>query len=323
MRVDRLLSLLALLQNRRRITAAEAAAQLGVSVRTLQRDVDVLSAAGVPVYTQRGRGGGIRIHERYAARLTALSAGESAALGLVSTPSVLGELGVERDHASALEKIAAAVPAVHQLRARQARQRLMVDTVPWFHHASAAVEHLDVLRHAIWSDAVCRIDYQRGDGARRQYRVDAYALVAKVDVWYLVGRTRDGMRVFRLSRIRDLTVTDACFARRANFDLGPFWKRWCRRFETRPIARYWVTLSLSAAGRRMLLDRYGGWHAGVLSGWEAGVERDEVALDLENEDVAARVVFELGGEAQVLAPATLKESIRRRIEALMAAADGP
>ncbi len=116
------------------------------------------------------------------------------------------------------------------------------------------MEHLDTLRQAVWRDAVCRIDYQRGDGVHRRYRLEAYALAAKVDVWYLVGRTRRGMRVFRLSRIHHLEVTGERFVRRQDFDLGTFWRRWCHRFESEPVSRYWVTLSLTAEGRRILLE---------------------------------------------------------------------
>ena len=314
MRADRLLSLVALLQNHRRLTAAEAADRLGVSVRTVQRDVDVLSGAGYPVYTERGRGGGLRLREGFTTRLTGLSRDEAEVLTLVAAPSVLGDLHIDRPFASALEKMAAAIPAVHQLRARHTRHRLMVDTGPWFREAApdAAVAELEALRLAVWSDAVCQIDYQRGDKVRKRYRIEPYALVAKVDVWYVVAATGNGMRVFRLSRIRGLTVTDTTFDRDPDFDLSRFWKRWCRRFETQSVSRYRVTLSLTAAGRQQLLERYAGWHARALAEWDHTRHRNIVKLDLESEDIAARVVFDLAGEGRVLEPQRLRQVIRTR-----------
>lgn len=319
MRADRLLTLMVMLQNHQRMTAGELAERLGVSVRTIQRDVDVLSSAGVPVYTERGRGGGLRLHGGFTTRLTALSPEEAEALALVSVPSALADLHVGRELGSAVEKIAAAIPAVHQLRARHARHRLMFDTMPWFHEGSpdAAVERLEVLRRAVWSDTVCRLDYQRGDGARKRYRVEAYALVSKVDLWYFVGRTGNGMRVFRLSRIHRLEVADERFSRDPHFDLPRFWQRWCRRFETRPIARYWVTLALTRAGRDRLLERYGGWHRSALSPWNDALVRNTVTLDLESEDTAAKVVFELSGAAQVQAPEPLRHLIHERARAVL------
>ena len=324
MRADRLLSLLALLQNHRRITAAELAERLAVSVRTVQRDIDVLSAAGIPVYAERGRGGGVRLHGGFSTRLGGLSREESEAIALVSAPSVLADLHIDRQFDSAVEKMAAAIPAVHQLRARHVRNRLMVDTEPWFREAApdAAVERLEALRRAVWSDAVCRLDYRRGDGTRKRYRAEAHALVAKVDLWYLVARTRQGMRVFRLSRIQHLEVTGDRFARDPHFDLPAFWKRWCRRFEADATARYWVTLSLTAAGRERLRERYGGWHVAALAQWDTTRARNVVTLDLENADIAARVVFDLAGEGHVLQPEPLREAIRAQAAAVLEGLSG-
>lgn len=320
MRADRLLALLVLLQNHRRLTAADLARRLGVSPRTIQRDADTLSAAGIPVYAERGRGGGLRLLGDYATRLTGLSPAEAEVLALVSTPAIIGDLNLERPLDAALEKVAAAIPAAHQVRARHARNRLLFDTRPWFRERTepALVQRLEMLRRAVWSDAVCTIDYQRGNGQRRRYRVDAYSLVAKVDLWYLVGRTKRGMRVFRVSRLLDLVTTDERFDRDPDFDLETFWQAWCHRFETEPLERYWVTLRITAEGRRRLLDRYGAWHAQALNRWSESDAWQSVTLDLVSEDVAARVVFEIAGEAKVEKPPQLCDLIEGRARALLA-----
>ena len=153
MRADRLISLLLLLQKHSRLTVADIADRLEVSTRTVLRDVDALSGLGVPVYAERGRGGGIRLLAGYEADLNVLSPGEAEALALVSTPSVVSGLGLEKPLASALEKIAAAVPSVHQLRAQHARHRLMFDTSPWF-QSKRAPPLLEQLRAAVWADRV-------------------------------------------------------------------------------------------------------------------------------------------------------------------------
>lgn len=319
MRAERLISLLVLLQNHRRLTAAEAAERLGVSIRTVRRDLDVLSAAGIPVYAERGRGGGLRLDAAYTTRLTGLSPAEAEALALLASPGIVADLDLARDFDGALEKIAAAVPAVHRARSRRARDRLLFDPVPWFHDTGAdpALHHLEALRGAVWADAICELDYERGDGTRKRYRVDAYALVAKVDLWYLVGRSRDGVRVFRVSRIQSLAVSAEHHARAPGFDLSEFWPAWCRRFETQPTRRYRVTVSLSAAGRNQLLERYGAWHGGPLAAWDPAAARNIVTLDLESPELAARVLFELAGEARIVEPAELKELIRQRTRALL------
>lgn len=190
----------------------------------------------------------------------------------------------------------------------------MVDTVPWFRQGApaAALACLDALRRAVWSNSVCSIDYQRGDGVRKRYRVEPYSLAAKVDLWYLVGQTKDGMRVFRLSRILRLEVTDNVYVRDPDFDLRRFWKRWCRRFESEPLSSYWVTLSLTHAGRDRLLERYGGWHARALDRWDEARVHNVVRLDLENEEMAVRILFDLGGEARVVEPERLRRAVRAR-----------
>ena len=315
MRADRLISLLLLLQNhgannRGRLTVADLAARLEVSPRTVLRDVDALSGLGIPVYTDRGRAGGVRLLPGYVTHLNALSPLEAEAMALVSTPSVVGGLDLEKPLASALSKITAAVPAVHQLRAQHARHRLLFDATPWFRR-SAAPPVLEQLRAAVWADRVCRLDYERADGVASRYRVKTLALAAKVDVWYLVADTARGMRVFRVSRIQRVEDTDESFTRDPDFDLHRYWEAWCKRFEANPGNRFEVELWLTAAGREALLARYGEWHADALAGFDPTAARCRVTLDLEREPFAIRALLELGGEATVIRPRSLRNELAR------------
>src|SRR5262245_52622159 len=315
MRADRLISLLLLLQRHTRLTVAHIAERLEVSARTVLRDVDALSGLGVPVYADRGRNGGIRLLSGYETDLGVLSSGEAEALALVSTPSVVSGLGLEKSLASALEKIVAAVPTVHQLRAQHARHRLLFDTSPWF-HTKRAPPVLETLRAAVWADQVCRIQYLRADGIAKGYRAKPYAIVAKVDVWYLVADTTQGMRVFRLTRIQDTEPTDETFVRDASFDLHRFWEAWCKRFEADPGHHFEVELSLTKRGKAYLLEHYRGWLGPALESAEPSLDdspaRTRVSLDLEREDIAVRLLFELGAEAAVIRP----QSFRNKLAAL-------
>src|SRR5262249_24413532 len=149
--------------------------------------------------------------------------------------------------------------------------------------------------------------YERLDGVVKSYRVDAYALVAKIDVWYLVAATKDGMRVFRAPRIHEVERVGGPFVRDRRFDLRSFWQAWCARFEASPGPRSDVELMLTAKGRDILLDRYGGWHARALEGFDGA--RSRVTLDLERESIALATLFELGAEAEVIRPRRLKAMI--------------
>jgi predicted DNA-binding transcriptional regulator YafY len=267
--------------------------------------------SGVPVYTERGRAGGVRLSAGYATQLTALSPLEAEAIALVSTPVAVAGSGLSGPLASALEKIGAAVPAVHRLRARHARARLLFDTTPWFRREQPP-EVLDRLRAAVWADVVCRLDYERSDGRAERYRIEPYALVAKVDTWYVVAATARGMRVFRLGRIRRFEATTQAFVRDPEFDLQRFWAAWCLRFEADTGHRYEVTTVISAAGRRRLAERYGGWHAAALASADGDPDDVRLRLDFEREEIAVEALLALGADARVVSPASLRRHLVAR-----------
>jgi predicted DNA-binding transcriptional regulator YafY len=217
---------------------------------------------GVPVYTEPGRGGGIRLMEGYSSDLTGLSSGEAEALALIASPAGVAK-GLAGSTRSALDKLAAAVPSMHQLRAQHARGRLLVDTKPWF-RSTDVLPFLDELRAYTWKSEKVQIAYQRSDGEFREYSVEPYALVVKVDVWYLIGKVKDEFRVFRLSRLQSVRATNATFHRDAKFDLQKYWAEWCEKFEKNPPSHFAVQIELSARGRKRLLDEYYGWFAAAL-----------------------------------------------------------
>jgi predicted DNA-binding transcriptional regulator YafY len=314
MRAERLISLLMALQRGGHQTAGELAMRLDVSMRTIFRDVDALSTLGVPVYTEPGRGGGIRLVEGYTSDLTGLSSGEAEALALIASPASIGTSELAAPTRTALDKLAAAVPSMHQLRAQHARDRMLFDTKAWF-RASVASPFLDQLRAAVWGDECIDIVYQRGDGTLAQYEVHPYALVVKIDTWYLVGmRTRAGqekreLRVFRLSRLQSLARTGRSFVRDPGFDLHKFWHSWCERFERNPPHNYSVDMLISMRGRKQLQTCYGQWFRARLEALGDKPGCKPVTLDFENEDMALRVLFQLGDDVEIVKPRSLRRKL--------------
>lgn len=312
MRAERLLSILMTLQRGHAHTAGELAHRVGVSVRTIFRDIDALSGMGVPVYTESGRGGGIRLIEGYTSDLTGLSSGEAEALALIASPATVGVREFDTSARTALDKLAAAVPTMHQLRAQHARGRLLFDTKPWFRSLDAS-PFLDQLRGSVWKDECIDISYRRMDGEQKSYRVEAYALVVKVDTWYLIGRVKREMRVFRVSRLLTLNVTGETFVRDPQFDLHKYWRDWCTNFEKNPPNNFAVELELSAAGRRRLLDMFGQWFRPRLEPLGDRYRgRKRVTLDFDRENLALRVLFDLADEAVIVSPRALRRKLRDR-----------
>ena len=319
MRAERLIAILMALQRAQALTAGELAQRLGVSVRTIFRDVDSLSTMGVPVYTEQGRGGGIRLVEGYSSDLTGLSSGEAEALALIASPAGIGVRDLAAPTRTALDKLAAAVPTMHQLRAQHARGRLLFDTKPWFRSYDTS-PYLDTLRAAIWKDECIRITYRRSDGEEREYLVESHALVVKVDTWYLIGRVKNETRVFRVSRMLTLQATGTHFTRDADFDLHKFWNHWCEKFEKNPPNSFPVELHISARGRLRLLSSFGRWFQQRLEPLgEQFKGRKPVTLDFEREEVALRILFDLVLEADIVSPTTLRRKLRAQAKRVLAA----
>ncbi len=228
---DRLLSILLLLQTRARVSADELAARLEVSTRTIYRDVDSLSAAGVPVYAERGRHGGISLLPGFRTDVTGLTADEARALFVLTAQGTHSALGLDGALGSALRKVMAALPAPHRPAAELTSRRILVDPERWLGGQRTAVD-LDVLTTAVFTDRRLRIVYRHGGETRsHRYTVDPYGLVAKAGTWYLVADRRGRPRLFRADRIQRAQVTEAPVQRRTGVELGDAWEELRRQVE--------------------------------------------------------------------------------------------
>ncbi len=225
MRADRLLSLLMLLQTRGRMTAQALAAELEVSERTIYRDLEALSTSGVPVYAERGPGGGCGLLEPYRTTLTGLTEAETRALFMLSIPAPLEALGVSQALRSALLKLAAALPAARQADEERVRGRLHLD---WSAPAGAdrAAPHLAVVQRAIWEDRQLDVRYRLWAGVEVAQTVDAYGLVAQAGAWHLVYAWRGQVRARPLAEFLDIQAAPGFFERPADFDTAAFWRAW-------------------------------------------------------------------------------------------------
>lgn len=221
MRASRLVQLLLLLQARGRLTAAALAAELEVSERTIHRDVEALSAAGVPIYAERGPHGGIQLVEGYRTRLTGLTGDEAEALFLSGMPGPAAELGLGTVVAAARLKVLASLPAELRTRASRLVERFHLDAAGWF-QASDDVPHLGVLAEAVWDARRVTIAYRRAGGEVDRI-IDPLGLVLKAGIWYLVAAADDQVRTYRVSRFSRVAPTEAAFTRPAGFDLAAHW----------------------------------------------------------------------------------------------------
>ncbi|WP_372351809.1 helix-turn-helix transcriptional regulator [Streptomyces sp. KL116D] len=234
MKSDRLLSILLLLQTRGRVPAHDLATRLEVSVRTIYRDIEALSASGVPVYAERGRHGGITLLPGYRTDVTGLTADESRALFILAAQGAHAALGLDEALGSALRKVMAALPEPHRPAAELTSRRILVESSRWMGPPPREID-VSALQDAVFADRRLRIRYRHsGTETPRTYTVDPYGLVSKAGVWYLVADRRAVPRLFRADRMHAVTVTDAPVQRRAGVELADVWAVLKHGVEVRP-----------------------------------------------------------------------------------------
>ncbi|MGC7099034.1 helix-turn-helix transcriptional regulator [Amycolatopsis lurida] len=312
MRASRLLSVLLLLQNRGRMTADELAAELEVSVRTVYRDIEALSSAGVPVYADRGRTGGYQLVDGYRTRLTGLTEEEARSLSLAGLPEAASELGLGTVLAAAQLKLYAALPADLRDRAATVSQRFYLD-VPGWHRGIESLPQLAEVAEAVWQTRRLRIDYRRWGNQQVTREVEPLGLILKGGNWYLAARCEGSDRTYRVSRIEALTTLEP-FTRPADFDLAAYWREWSEQFERRlyprtavvrlsPLARTLVPFYTGAVGARAL---------------HTASEPDEdgwirMELPVEQGRSAIGELLRFGPDLQVLEPASLRDELAEAI----------
>ncbi|MEV0459338.1 helix-turn-helix transcriptional regulator [Catellatospora methionotrophica] len=311
MKASRLVSLLLTLQQRRSARAAELALLFEVSVRTVYRDVAALQAAGVPLWTEPGRGGGIRLLDGWRTRLDGLTGAEAAALFAGAAPEALAELGLGSVLLAAQAKVLATLPAPLRDRARTIAQRFHLDAPGWFHRGEE-LPHLMSIAEAVWEQRRVTVRYRRADSSVRR-TLEPYGLVLKAGVWYLVAHVpdADAVRTYRLARITAVEPDGETFDRPPDFHLAQWWAAAASSFD-RTLIRDRVRLRVSPDGLRRLplLTHAGIRDEAILhTGPPDGQGWCEVELAVESPRVALSQLLPLGADVEVIAPAELRAAL--------------
>ncbi len=311
MRASRLLAILMHLQERGRLSAQTLATKTAVSVRTIYRDVDQLSAAGVPVWAEPGRQGGICLRAGWRTQLNGLTTGEARALLLAGLPGPAADLGLGPAVVAAQPKLLAALPTEAQAEARRVGQRFHLDPVDWFRD-SAAPEHLQAVAGAVWASQRIAMRYESWKQTSDRV-VEPLGLVLKAGHWYLAARVpgHDEPQAFRLAAVLSLQVLDQPFMPPPDFDLAAWWRRSTARFEA-GIYTATARLRVTEEGYARLC-RFGPAVAAAAQDSVAPCEPAgwaEVQVPIESVRHAAHEMLRLGAEAVVLGPAALRDALR-------------
>lgn len=320
MRASRLLSILMLLQSRGRLSATALAAELDVSYRTILRDMDQLSAAGVPVWSDRGRDGGFQLRAGWSTTLTGLTDNEAQALMLAGLPAAATELGLGSASASARLKMLAAVPESLRVDATRVSERLHIDPIDWYRAASPPA-HLQAVAHAVWNQKPLQIRYDSWKKVSDRL-IKPLGLVLKAGVWYLVAldEKSDEPRTFRLSNIETLSAQSSPFSYPKKFSLAGYWQIATRRFEA-DIYKNTATVRVTSSGLKSVMALSAVIHDAVkkslqqsqtTGGWT------QITLPIESIEHAARQFLGIGSDLVVLAPPELLAEMKAQINQLAA-----
>jgi predicted DNA-binding transcriptional regulator YafY len=321
MKSGRLLEMLLLLQARERVTAAELAQRLEVSPRTVYRDAEALSSAGVPIYAERGRAGGIRLLPGYRTDVSGLTRDEARALFVLTTGGAQEDLGLGTAARSAILKVMRAVPEPFRPAATATSQRILVDPAGWMRPPDPT-GHLGVLQAAVFTDRRLRLRHrssgprspeasgQQAARADRERVVDPYGLVCKAGIWYLVADQDGEPRLFRVSRVVAAEVDEEPVRRRDGVELAGLWASLRREVEDRP-----APLEVLVRVRREWLDLFGRMCAANLAeplepGPAAAGEPEWTEVRLRYPGVmAARPLLSFGGNVEVVSPDAVRADL--------------
>jgi predicted DNA-binding transcriptional regulator YafY len=307
-RASRLVSLLLLLQARGGQRALDLARELEVSVRTVYRDVEALSAAGVPIYADRGPHGGIRLVDGYRTRLTGLTDDEAGALFLSGVPGPAAQLGFGTVVAAARLKVLAALPPELRARASRISERFHLDAPGWFQEPED-VPFLETLAEAVWEERRVTAEYRREDRTVSR-TLEPLGLVLKGGVWYLVARVEGQDRTYRVSRFVSVEQLPQRFERPAAFDVAGFWAEAIAAYE-RELPRVEVTLRIRREDRPFLFEAIGRerLERALATAVEDPDGTARLTLTYSDLDEASGPMLRLGGRAEVLAPPELRTMI--------------
>lgn len=317
MRAGRLVSIVLLLQAEGKLTSKQLAERLEVTERTVLRDMEELSSAGVPVYAERGPQGGWLLTQGYRSSLTGLHADELTALLLSSQGEALGDLGQRQSLEAGLRKLLAATTDTARRNAELVRSKIHIDGAGWHAEKFGKVQHplLPVVQEAVWEERELRIAYER-DGAEYDRIIRPLGLVAKRNVWYVAALTaEDETRTFRVSRLRTAELLPGGFRPPEGFNLAEYWERSLTEFKVQ-LPRYPAVIRIKTNLLRQLKsERY------VLSVQQeedstAGEGWTTARVEFETLESACQIMMSYGAGMEALEPSALRKMIMDEIEAL-------
>lgn len=294
-----------LLQTRGKLTTKKLAEELGVARRTILRDINALSFAGIPIYSEGGHGGGVALDEHYRTTLTGLHTPEIQALFIHSNQVALRDVGLNDASEQLLLKLLAALPATQRVTVNHIRQRLMIDPT-WWWHDTQNLPFWDDLQQAVYDDRVIETTYENYQGQVVERVLEPYSLVNKSGLWYLIAKRDGELRTYRVMRFHALRLSDRHFVRDATFDLTSYWQEHLQEFVD-SFTEYQCTLRIHPEKvtfiKWLMPGRWDIIEEDKSNGWVT------FRLMLDSLVMAKMLVFGLGSFGDIVEPQELRQTV--------------
>ncbi|UOQ44723.1 YafY family transcriptional regulator [Halobacillus salinarum] len=316
MKAERLIKILLLLQHGELLSTREIAEELEVSERTIHRDMEALSAAGIPVYAERGQAGGWRLVDNWKQRLSWLKEKEMLALFLPHAEKIINDLNMEISSKQIRDKLLLSLPEKSKENAVNLWERVYVDMGTWKNSNSQMLPAMEVMKEAVMSSKKVTLLYKKVNGESTESIVKPLGLVAKSSTWYVVAlKTDDEFRSYKLNRIIECELLEESFTRPRDFNLAEHWERSKQQFvQNLPEFRVQVNVSPSAHQRMKFTGRFVQTvHEGKVTdkGW---VEQE---LTFQTEEEAVNFIVGFGSQVKILSPLNLIEKVTERAEEII------
>jgi predicted DNA-binding transcriptional regulator YafY len=306
MRASRLLAILILLQVRGRMSASDLSKEFEVSVRTIHRDIDQLSAAGIPVYAERGRDGGFKLQDEYQTRLTGFSGEEAQYLLLAGLGAVAADLGVAQELAAVELKLAASLPPAQGARAKHFAERFLFDPTDWYRGRERPI-YLATAAQALWQERCLLMTYESWEKQVERF-VDPLGIVLKSGAWYLVAASRGNVRTYRVSNIKRAIVDVTTCVRPKRFRLKAYWHKSVAEFEA-SLLKGFAKIRVTQRG----VERLSEISAAAADALQVAKSTQngfiEATVPIESIDHAAIQFLRLGNDVEVLSPERLRNKL--------------
>ncbi len=316
MRADRLLSMLILLQAYGNMTTQALAEKLEVSRRTILRDIDALSIAGIPITAEGGPGGGIFLDKNYHVSLTGLNAAEVQTLFVSGPSGPLKDMGLTKAAEDVMLKLVAALSLRQRKEVERFQQHIHFDPV-WWQQEEKITPFLSLLQNAVFQNHRLQVVYEGRGGERTERIIEPYGLVAKGDTWYLVATREGEFRTYRVSRFHEIKPLDQLFQRCEPFDLPSYWKDYCQEFE-KNLPQFSFTLKVDPKYLHFLT-----WYAQGQFRIEKNLEQEKdewltVHLTLSSLEAACVFVLRAGQHTRVIEPPELSSAVIKAAQEILA-----